>query len=114
MIHLKPLFGRVLLRRELVEKTSGGVFIPQDSQKFLSSQVAEVIAVGPTCDETIKPGMKVYIGKHAGDWLKLPQNNTQEFYICQDEDVLGIVETMVPTKAQPVKRNAMNEFTGSI
>lgn len=93
---LRPLFARVLLRREKFEK-SGSIIIPHDQQKRYSSTRCEVLALGPNADESIKIGDIVLLGQHAGAWINAEgnpasDNDEEEFYICMDEDILCVVE----------------------
>lgn len=88
----KPLFGRVLIEREIKEKTAGGIINPYAQRH--AKLTGKVIAVGPTADETIKPGMQVVFGAHAGKWLDASYDMTSNpkddapYFICQDEDIL--------------------------
>jgi co-chaperonin GroES (HSP10) len=90
---LKPLFARVLLRREKFTK-SGSILIPGAAQKRMASTKCTVVATGPTADESIKVGSTVLIGRFAGDWLRedgsvvAADAEDAEFYICADEDLL--------------------------
>lgn len=89
-----PLFARVLIKREIEEKR-GSIIIP-DAKRHARCE-GTVISTGPTADESIKVGQKVIFGKHAGAWLdgtytKGADNDDGTIFICQDEDVLAIVE----------------------
>lgn len=91
----EPLFGRVLLQREIVEKTAGGIIIA--NAKKHSKLDGTIVALGPTADESLKVGQKVIFGRHAGAWLDSSFSNNQEnddgtLFICQDEDILAIVK----------------------
>lgn len=92
MSKLKPLFARVLLKREKLEKV-GSILVPTDAQKRHASLRCTVVATGPTCDPTIKPGMVVIIGKYAGEWFDSDgkANPEGEWYIAQDEDLIAEV-----------------------
>lgn len=91
----KPLFARVLLERQKAQKI-GSIHLPSSASKRHAKATGKVIAVGPTADESIKPGMTVLFGRHAGDWLDthygLSEEEEASFYICQDEDILGVVD----------------------
>lgn len=89
----KPLFARVVLKKHIPTQ-QGRIIIPDQFQKQLTDQTGEVIAVGPTCDATIKVGQTVYLGKHAGAWIKMPGTD-DELFICQDEDILATIEEVV-------------------
>lgn len=84
---LKPKFGRVLLEREKLKSST--IIIPDGADKRNAHAFGKVVAVGPTCDESIAVGTTVIIGKFAGDWIKTPDG--REMYIVQDEDVLAEV-----------------------
>lgn len=103
-VSYKPLFGRVLIERE-VTSNSGGVIIPETIAKRHARCEGKVIAIGPTA-EGVKIGDHVIFGKHAGAWLdntyslaKAPNgqvgvkdNEDGTLFICQDEDLLAILE----------------------
>lgn len=92
---LKPLFARVLLKREKFEK-AGSILIPTDQQKRYASTRCVVLAKGPEADEQIEVGSTVLIGQHAGAWInaegKPAGEGEDEFYIAQDEDILCSIE----------------------
>lgn len=83
---LRPLFARVLLKRDSSEVTKGGILLPTAKQEVRG----QIVAVGETCADIIKGmvGKTVYFGKFSGDWLK---HNDDEYFICQDEDILAEV-----------------------
>ena len=85
-MHLEPKFARVVVRRDKVQK--GRILIPETAEKRNAPNLGVVVAVGPTADQTIKPGMRVLFGRHAGDWMKV-DGIDEELYILQDEDVLA-------------------------
>jgi chaperonin GroES len=90
MSTIKPLFARVLLKREtLQEKLSTSLIIPDEAQKRNAPSEGVVVAVGPTCDETIEVGQKVLFGRHAGDYFEV---GDEEFYILADEDIIATIE----------------------
>lgn len=98
-----PLFARVLIQRKVEEKR-GSIILPDAKRHARSEGV--VIAKGPTADENIKVGDHVIFGKHAGAWLDATYSETKDargivgtkdnndgtLFICQDEDLLAIVE----------------------
>ena len=83
---LRPLFARVLLERERIKTT---LIIPQIAERRNAPTQGKVIARGPTADESIPIGATVLFGKFAGDWLK---DGDSEVYVCQDEDIIAVVE----------------------
>lgn len=96
---MKPLFARVLLERPKAGKI-GSIHIPDESQKRFAFTRCTVIAVGPTCEEEIEDlvGRDVLIGRHAGDWINsdgipgIPSDETKEYFIVQEEDILAALE----------------------
>ena len=96
---MKPLFARVLLERQKADKI-GSIHIPDESQKRMAFTKCKVIAVGPTCEDDIEElvGCDVLIGRHAGDWVNadgvpgIPSDETKEYFIVQEEDLLAVLE----------------------
>ena len=93
---LKPLGDRVILKSlEKVEKTVGGIYLP-DSAKEKPVE-AEVVAVGPGITRNngqvivpdVKVGEKVIYAKYAGTEVKV---DGIDYIILRAEDILGIVE----------------------
>ena len=95
-MNVRPLQDRILLRRvEEVEKTRGGIIIP-DSAKERPLE-GNVIAVGSgkrTEDGTliqldVKAGDRILFGKYAGTEIKV---DGVEHIILREDEVLGVVE----------------------
>ncbi len=95
-MNVRPLQDRILVRRtEEVEKTRGGIIIP-DSAKERPVE-GKVIAVGNgkrTEDGTlikldVKAGDRVLFGKYAGTEIKV---DGQEHLIIREDEVLGVIE----------------------
>ncbi|WP_446424640.1 co-chaperone GroES [Mailhella sp.] len=93
---MKPLNDRVLVKRlETVEKTAGGLFLP-DSAKEKPSK-GEVVACGPgkmTADGNrvamdVKPGDVVLFAKFAGTEIKL---DGVDHIILSEDDILAILD----------------------
>jgi co-chaperonin GroES (HSP10) len=89
----KPLFGRVVIKREAQEKH--GSIIIVNAKKHAKSE-GIVAAVGPTA-EGVKVGDHVIFGRHSGAWLDATysgqtENDDGTFFICQDEDLLAIID----------------------
>ncbi|MBI1203043.1 MAG: co-chaperone GroES [Rhodopseudomonas sp.] len=91
----RPLHDRIVVRRiTALEKTKGGIIIPDSAQEKPSE--GEVIAVGPGGrDETgkltpmdIKVGDRVLFGKWSGTEVKL---DGEDLLIMKESDVMGIV-----------------------
>jgi chaperonin GroES len=92
----RPLHDRVLVRRiEAVEKTPGGIIIP-DTAKEKPAE-GEVLAVGPGMrDETgmiqpldVKTGDRVLFGKWSGTDIII---NGEDRLIMNEADILGVIE----------------------
>lgn len=90
----KPLFGRVIIKREIQSITKGGIIIANAKRHAKTEGI--VVAIGPNVDG-VKEGDQVIFGKHAGTWLDATysgaaENDDGTMFICQDEDILAIVE----------------------
>ena len=91
----RPLHDRLVVRRiTALEKTKGGIIIPDSAQEKPSE--GEVIAVGPGGrDESgklipidIKTGDRVLFGKWSGTEVKL---DGEEFLIMKESDIMGVL-----------------------
>jgi len=103
----KPKFGRVLIEREVEEKTKGGIIIA-NAQKYSRCE-GIIVALGETAGwtetyvngeqvpvQTLKIGDKVIFGKHSGAWLDATyangvENDDGKLFICQDADILCVI-----------------------
>lgn len=85
-----PLFARVVIERPKKEK-EGSIIIPDGVQKKYAPTKGVLIDAGEGCCESVKDiiGKTVYFAKYAGDWLEV---GGKEIFICQDEDILGVIE----------------------
>ena len=94
---IRPLQDRVIVRRleEAVEKTKGGIIIPDTAKE--KPQQGKVIAVGKgkVNDDGklmavgVKVGETILFGKYSGSEIKL---DGEEHLIMREEDILGVVE----------------------
>ena len=94
---IRPLQDRVLVKRleEEVEKTKGGIIIPDTAKE--KPQQGKVIAVGKgkaNDDGKITPldvkvGDTILFGKYSGSEIKL---DGEEHLIMREEDILGVIE----------------------
>ena len=91
----RPLHDRVVVRRiTALEKTKGGIIIPDSAQEKPSE--GEVIAVGPGGrDENgkltpmdIKSGDRVLFGKWSGTEVKL---DGEDLLIMKESDIMGVI-----------------------
>jgi chaperonin GroES len=94
---IRPLQDRVIVKRleTGVEKTKGGIIIP-DSAKEKPEQ-GKIVAVGKgkVNDDGklmavgVKVGETILFGKYSGSEVKL---DGEEHLIMREEDILGVVE----------------------
>ncbi|HEY0479832.1 MAG TPA: co-chaperone GroES [Kofleriaceae bacterium] len=93
---IRPLYDRVLAQRlDEQDKTSGGLFIPDNAKE--KPLEAVVIAVGSgklLADGTIHPlavkaGDKVLIAKYSGADVK---SIGKDHIIVREDDILGVIE----------------------
>ena len=98
----RPLHDRVLVRRvEQVEKTAGGIIIPDTAKE--KPQEGEVIAVGAgikTEDGKITPldvkaGDRILFGKWSGTEVRV---DGEDLLIMKESDILGIIEGAAAAK----------------
>ena len=99
----RPLHDRVVVRRiNALEKTKGGIIIPDSAQEKPSE--GEVIAVGPGGrDESgkltpigVKTGDRVLFGKWSGTEVKL---DGEDLIIMKESDIMGIMDASAARKA---------------
>jgi chaperonin GroES len=95
---IRPLQDRVIVKRleEEVEKTRGGIIIPDTAKE--KPQQGKIIAVGKgkTNEDgkvqplDVKVGDVILFGKYSGSEIKL---DGDEHLIMREEDILGVVES---------------------
>ncbi|MDR0307945.1 MAG: co-chaperone GroES [Chitinispirillales bacterium] len=94
-MNVKPLADRILVRPlEAEEKTSGGIFIPDNAKE--KPQKGEVVAVGPgktaesgsKIEMTLKKGDKILYGKYSGTEVSV---DGEDYLIMKESDVLAVV-----------------------
>jgi len=92
----RPLHDRVLVRRiEGVEKTAGGIIIPDTAKE--KPQEGEVIAAGGGAKSEdgkvtpldVKAGDRILFGKWSGTEVKI---DGEDLLIMKESDILGIIE----------------------
>jgi co-chaperonin GroES (HSP10) len=104
---LQPKFGRVLIEREVKEKTSGGIILPDSQKERQAPCVGTIKALGETAGwvevpesgfvQTMQVGDKVIFGKHAGVWLDATYGasgamDDGKLFMCQDADILAVMK----------------------
>jgi chaperonin GroES len=91
----RPLHDRLVVRRiTALEKTKGGIIIPDSAQEKPSE--GEVIAVGPGGRDDagklipidVKIGDRVLFGKWSGTEVKL---DGEDLIIMKESDVMGVI-----------------------
>ena len=98
----RPLHDRVLVRRiEGVEKTAGGIIIPDTAKE--KPQEGEVIAAGAGVKNEdgkltpldVKAGDRILFGKWSGTEIKL---DGVEYLIMKESDIMGVLTDMPAAK----------------
>ena len=98
----RPLHDRVLVRRiEGVEKTAGGIIIPDTAKE--KPQEGEVIAAGSGIKNEdgkitpldVKAGDRILFGKWSGTEVKV---DGEDLLIMKESDILGIIEGSTSSK----------------
>ena len=95
-----PIADRVLVKREEkeMEKSAGGIIIPDTAQKE-KSKIGTVVAVGPgrTSDEgrliptSIKPGSKVIFNAGWDNEVDLGDKD-EEYFLVKESDILAVIK----------------------
>ena len=94
-IGYKPIMGRVLIKRDIFKQMSG-IILPEEKRL----NTGPVIAIGDAVDHPdIVVGARVHWGKGAGANIH-PEafkngkiEKGEEYFICMEEDILGVFET---------------------
>lgn len=98
----RPLHDRLVVKRiDSVEKTKGGIIIPDTAKE--KPQEGEVIAAGPGArDESgklvpldVKTGDRVLFGKWSGTEVKI---DGEDLLIMKESDILGVIEAEAAQK----------------
>jgi chaperonin GroES len=86
---VKPLSDRVLIKtEEAVEKTAGGLFIPQTAQE--KTQTGVVVEVGDDKDLIkVKSGQTVMYDKYAGTTITI---DGKDHLLLSMSDILAVIE----------------------
>jgi len=93
----RPLHDRVVVRRlNAVEKTLGGIIIPDTAKE--KPMEGEIVAVGPgTRDEhgalvalEVRAGDRILFGKWSGTEVKL---GGEELLIMKESDIMGVIDS---------------------
>ena len=92
---LRPLFDKVVLKREEAQETTkAGIILPDSAKE--TPEVFEVIAVGPgglvdgkEVVMSLKVGERVIAAKYSGTQVKLEGT---EYTVISQSDILAVVE----------------------
>ena len=96
MIHIRPLYDHIVVKRiDEQETTRSGIIIPDSAQE--KPQEAEVIAVGhgkrledgKLVALDVKAGDRILFGKYSGNEIRL---DGEEYLIMREDDVLGVLD----------------------
>ena len=95
-MNIRPLHDRILARRTVEQdKTTGGLFIPDNAKEKPMEAVVIAVGSGKVLDNgsvqqlTVKAGDKILIGKYTGSDVKL---DGQDHIIVREDDVLAVLE----------------------
>ena len=95
-MNIRPLYHRVLVKRlEEVNKTAGGIIIPDTAKEKPSEGIVEAVGTGARTEDgkiipmTVKVGDHVLLAKWGGTEVKI---NGEDRLIVKESDLLGIVE----------------------
>ena len=95
-MNVRPLQDRILVRRvEEVEKTRGGIIIPDSAkERPLEGNVVAVgsgkrLEDGQLVKLDVKAGDRILFGKYAGTEIKI---DGVEHLILGEDEVLGVIE----------------------
>ena len=93
---VKPLYDRVLVKREESGETrKGGIIIPDTAKekplegKVIAVGSGKVDDSGKNIKMEVKKGDRVLIGKYAGNEIKI---DDVEHVIVREDEILGIVQ----------------------
>jgi len=93
---IRPLNDRILVKRlEQVEKTAGGIIIPDSAKekpaegKVIAAGNGKLNEAGQRVALEVKAGDRVLFSKYGGTDVKL---DGEDFLIMREDDILGIVE----------------------
>ena len=93
---IRPLYDRILAKRlEKEEKTSGGLFIPDNAKEKPLEALVVAVGSGKRLDNgemlppSVKTGDKVLIGRYSGSEVEV---DGKAHIILREDDILAIIE----------------------
>jgi len=95
-MNVRPLGDRILIKRvEEVEKTRGGIIIPESAKERPLEGTVIAVGSGKRLEDgtlvklDVKPGDTILFGKYTGTEIKV---DGVEHTIVREDEVLGIIE----------------------
>lgn len=79
-----PFGDRVVVKLVKVDKSAGGLFIPDSAQD--KSQEGVVLAIGPDVRGNMLEGDRIVFAKYAGTPIKM---GNQDYLVLIERDILG-------------------------
>jgi chaperonin GroES len=93
---IRPLHDRIIVRRvEEVEKTKGGIIIPDTAKekpmegKVIAVGKGKILEDGKLQALDVKVGDRILFGKYSGTEVKIED---EEHLIMREDDILGVIE----------------------
>ncbi len=93
---IRPLHDRVLVRRlEEMNKTKGGIIIPDNAKEKPSEGIVEAVGNGFVAEDgkivpmSVKVGDKVLFGKWSGNEIKVLD---EDRLIIKESEILAVIE----------------------
>ncbi len=94
---IRPLFDRILIKREEPKETvKGGIVIPDTAKEKPLEGIVEAVGEGKRNAEgdgfvapLVKKGDRVLIGKYTGTEIKVLDD---EYVIVREDDILAVLE----------------------
>ncbi len=94
---IKPLHDRVIVERitEEIEKTKGGIYIPEQAKekpqegKVIFVGDGRILETGTKVPMNVKKGDRILFGKYSGTEVTI---DGKEYLIMREDDVLGIID----------------------
>ena len=91
-----PLYDRVLVKRvDEVNKTSGGIIIPDTAKEKPSEGIVEAVGTGGRGEDgklipmSVTAGDRILFAKWSGTEVKL---NGEDWLIIKESEILGVIE----------------------
>ena len=95
-IKVKPLFDRIIVRREeQKEVVMGGIVIPDTAKEKPLEGIIIAVGQGKRNDSgdfvapVVKEGDRILIGKYSGTEVKV---NGEDLVIIREDDILAVIE----------------------